>query len=110
MHKRTEACRFTPAVIGKMLRRDGGCIFCQKRFFMNNPYDWNYKILDAMHIVNKSQGGLGIEENGVIGCRYHHGLLDNGSKGLREEMLHIIEDYMKKLYPDWSREDLIYKK
>jgi len=77
---------------------------------MNNPYDWNYKILDAMHIVNKSQGGLGIEENGVIGCRYHHGLLDNGSKGLREEMLHIIEDYMKKLYPDWSREDLIYKK
>ena len=37
-----------------------------------------------MHIVNKSQGGLGIEQNGVLGCRYHHGLLDNGNKGLRK--------------------------
>lgn len=110
MNKRTKYLQFTPAIIGKMLRRDEGCIFCKMRFYMNNPYQWNYSILDSMHIVNKSQGGLGIEENGVIGCRYHHGLLDNGSKGLREEMLHIIEDYMKEIYPGWNKEDLIYRK
>jgi predicted restriction endonuclease len=77
---------------------------------MGSPYSIDYAVMDIMHIVNKSQGGLGIEENGVLGCRYHHGLLDNGSKGLREDMLEIIEEYMKKLHPDWNREDLIYKK
>lgn len=69
-----------------------------------------YSILDHMHIVNKSQGGLGVEKNGVIGCRYHHGLLDNGSKGLRSEMLEHIENYMKRIYPDWNRDYLVYKK
>lgn len=110
MNKRTKALQFSPATIGKLLRRDNGCIFCQMGYFMNNPHPWNYQILDPMHIINKSQGGLGIEQNGVIGCRYHHGLLDNGNQGLREEMLHIIERYMTWLYPNWNKEDLIYKK
>lgn len=77
---------------------------------MQASYDLGYKILDCMHIVNKSQGGLGIEQNGVTGCRYHHSLLDNGNKGLRKEMLDHIESYMKQIYPDWKKDDLVYKK
>ena len=110
MKKRTKALQFPPATIGKMLRRDGGCIFCGFGYHMRCTDQMSYTVRDAMHIINKSQGGLGIEQNGVIGCRYHHHLMDNGNKGLREEMLHIIEDYMTGLYPDWNKEDLIYRK
>jgi len=63
-----------------------------------------------MHIVPKSQGGLGIVENGVLGCRHHHHLLDNGNKGLRQEMLEIIKKHMKGFYPNWTKKDLIYTK
>lgn len=77
---------------------------------MENKDSLSYRIQDPMHIVNKSQGGLGIEQNGALGCRYHHGLLDYGNKGLRDEMVHILENYMRSLYPDWSREKLVYKK
>ena len=77
---------------------------------MNASDPFQYRILDCMHIVNKSQGGLGIEENGVTGCRYHHSLLDNGNKGFREAMLAYIESYMKSIYPEWDKEKLVYKK
>ena len=72
--------------------------------------EFGYSIADFMHYINKSAGGLGIEQNGVLGCRYHHMLLDNGNKGLREEMLQIMEKHLKKHYPGWNRENLIYKK
>ena len=65
---------------------------------------------DIMHYINKSQGGLGIEENGVLGCRYHHGLLDNGNLGLRPEMLEIMKEHLMQQYPDWSKDKLVYKK
>ena len=67
-------------------------------------------IQDIMHIVNKSQGGLGIMENGALGCRYHHAQLDNGNKGLRQQMQEDLESYMKSIYPGWNRESLYYNK
>ena len=71
---------------------------------------YEQQIHDIMHIVNKSQGGLGIEENGVLGCRYHHNRLDNGNQGLREQMQEFIESYMKDLYSDWDRSKLVFDK
>jgi hypothetical protein len=65
---------------------------------------------DVMHIVNRSQGGLGVEKNGVIGCRYHHMMLDNGNKGNRAEMLEHIRKYMRAIYPEWDETELYYKK
>ena len=65
---------------------------------------------DIMHIVPKSQGGLGIEQNGVLGCRYHHTLMDNGNEDLRGVMLEYIEKYMQNLYPGWNKENLVYHK
>ena len=42
--------------------------------------------------------GLGVEQNGVLGCRYHHSLLDNGNKGLHREMDSMLQDYMRELF------------
>lgn len=110
MTKRTKLLQFDKRTIIKIMERDKQCLFCRLHFHMKNKDTFTYQIRDIMHIVNKSQGGLGIEKNGVLGCRYHHGLLDNGNKGLREEMLQIIEQYMKDLYPGWNKEQLIFKK
>ena len=66
--------------------------------------------MDIMHFVPKSQMGLGIEENGALGCRYHHSQLDNGKDGLRKEMLGRFEAYLRGIYPDWNKEKLVYKK
>lgn len=63
-----------------------------------------------MHFVPRSKGGLGIPENGAVGCYYHHNLLDNGNKGKREEMLEVFEKYLKSQYPNWDRELLFFRK
>lgn len=110
MKKRTKQLQFSKATIQKIIERDEMCIFCKLGYHMNNNDPFSYQINDPMHIINKSQGGLGIEQNGVLGCRYHHGLLDNGNKGLREEMIQILENYMNGLYPGWDRKNLVYKK
>lgn len=62
---------------------------------MDNTDSMQYSIKDIMHYIPKSKQGLGIEQNGVLGCRYHHHLLDNGSKGLREEMLKMAKEYLR---------------
>lgn len=108
--KRTKAMQFDPKTKAEITERDGGCIFCRMWYHMPPEQELSQRILDIMHIVNKSQGGLGVEENGVCGCRYHHQLLDNGNQGLRTDMLRQIEAYMKSRYPGWSRENCIYHK
>lgn len=107
MRKRARAGQFNPKVRRRIIERDGGCVFCGMAYHL--PPEPQY-IFDIMHIVNRSQGGLGIEENGVVGCRYHHIMLDNGNQGRREEMLSLIEGYMTKRYPGWDKRKLIYKK
>ena len=91
-------------------RDNENCIFCQMRYHMENKDPMLYQIKDIMHYVNKSQGGLGMPQNGAVGCRYHHMLLDNGSKGLRAEMVEKFREYLKKQYPDWNEENLRYRK
>lgn len=112
--KRTKALKFDVATRLIIWQRERGkCFFCERDYEM--PYDpdiykFDMGIKDIMHFVNKSSGGLGIEENGVLGCRYHHHLLDNGNRGKRGEMLEMLEEYLKSIYPNWSKEDLYYKK
>ena len=50
------------------------------------------------------------EQNGVLGCRYHHSLLDNGNKGLHREMDSMLQDYMRELYPGWTPDSVTYHK
>lgn len=110
MKKSAKARQFSDKTRKIIFMRDNRCLFCRIGYHTEEIDEFQQSIMDVMHIVNKSQGGLGIPENGVLGCRYHHSLLDNGNKGLREEMQQIIERYMKSLYPDWDRQQLVYKK
>ena len=109
----TKLLQFSKSTREAIYKRDNySCLFCRSGYHIvgKNLSSIEFNIFDAMHFINKSQMGLGIEENGVCGCRYHHSLLDNGNKGLRQEMLSITEEYLKSLYPDWDKEKLVYKK
>lgn len=108
MHKRTKQCQFPQSVRIRLLKRDKGCFFCMRGIHMDKVSDDSRTILDPMHIVNKSQGGLGVEQNGVIGCRGHHHLLDNSE--YNKEMRNIAKDYLRILYPGWTEESVTYNK
>lgn len=109
----TRYLQFDKAVIQKIQQRDDyTCLFCKQGYHMEkfDPNKMDCIVHDIMHYIPKSHMGLGIEENGVEGCRMHHTLLDNGNQGLRDEMLDIMEDYLKSCYDDWEKSKLVYKK
>jgi len=109
----TKLLQFDKATIEKILERDNySCLFCKVGYHTQNMNLSNleFNVFDIMHFIPKSKMGLGIEENGVCGCRVHHHLLDNGNKGLRQEMLLIMEEYLKQCYPEWNKKKLVYKK
>ena len=104
---RTKACEFSKEARAEIRERDGGCIFCQIGYKMPK---FTLPATDMMHIVGRAHGGLGIAKNGVLGCRYHHMMLDNGNGGERAAMMEYIENYMTRLYPGWNKDELIYRK
>lgn len=110
MNKRTKQLQFSQKTIKKIAERDQGCVLCKLGYSTEGVDSFALYIKDPMHIINKSQGGLGIEQNGALGCRYHHHLLDNGNEGLRQQMQESLRDYMKSIYPDWNPDNLVYKK
>lgn len=92
-------------------KRDGGqCIFCRRSYYEEESTWYGRQMLTVMHYVPRSRGGLGIPENGAIGCVFHHDMLDNGYKGRREEMLRIFRDYLEHKYQGWNENRLIYDK
>ncbi|RGE72635.1 hypothetical protein [Eisenbergiella massiliensis] len=106
MAKQTE---FTAKARKAIHKRDmESCFFCLRGYHMENAC--RYGGLQIMHVVPRSQMGLGVEQNGVLGCIGHHSLMDNGNKGLRGEMQAMLEDYMQDIYPGWSREAVTYSK
>lgn len=63
-----------------------------------------------MHIVPRSQSGMGVEQNGALGCVWHHNMMDNGNRGNRNEMISMLEERMRRIYPGWTREQVTYRK
>lgn len=111
MHKSAKKCQFSKQTKETIYLRDKGtCIFCRQNYHMEDISRFSGTEKDIMHYINRSAGGLGTEQNGAVGCRYHHSLLDNGNKGLRKEMLEIFRQYLKNCYPNWNEADLIYQK
>lgn len=97
MHKRTKATAISPETRKRVEERDNHCcIFCGRLGRGEG------------HFIKRSQGGLGIEENLITVCRECHHQMDDGfSRGL---YLIKAEGYLKRHYPEWNKEALVYKK
>lgn len=97
MRRQTKFTNISPAVKQAVYIRDNGrCVLCGR------PGDpW-------CHIVPRSQGGLGKEENVATLCADCHMAYDQGPH--RKALYARMVAYMKGFYPDWNREDMIYKK
>lgn len=112
--RRTQATSISRTEAYKVYQRDGkllnNCLFCDRRYHMEKADDYGLFIHDIMHYIPRSSGGLGIAKNLVLGCRYHHTMLDNGNDGHREEMLHMMEGYLSAHYAGWNKGDLVFIK
>jgi len=63
------------------------------------------------HIIPRSHGGLGVEQNVVGLCRECHDLFDHGRPEERKEKRRQIDEYMNYKYGEnWNPEDYRYKK
>lgn len=109
--KQARAREFSKKEREKILCRDNGeCIFCKMKYRMENANPFVLGIREIMHYIPRSQNGLGIEQNGAVGCKHHHEMMDNGNKGRREEMLGLFRDYLQSFYPEWDEKSLKYRK
>ena len=107
MHRRTKALAIPPAVKREVWERDGGrCVLCGSPFGAPNA-----------HYIARSQGGLGVAENIVTLCPECHRAYDQGiglekfGKGTTRESLQcFLIAYLKQFYPDWTKEEVTYKK
>ena len=104
--KRSKACDIPQKVKLRVFLRDNEmCVICHNK----------YNVMPNAHFISRSQGGLGIEENIVTLCtdlteNKCHSRFDRGTKEQREELGNKIEGYLKSKYPNWNKENLIYKK
>lgn len=99
MLKMTNMTRIPPKVKEAVAARDREtCVLCGRQGFPN------------AHVVRRSQGGMGIEQNIVCLCYYCHREFDEGRPEARQHAYVQIVSHLKGFYPDWNREDMIYKK
>lgn len=97
---RTQKTSISTEVKKKVHERDNGCcVLCGRWLPWNNS---------NAHIVPRSSGGLGIEENIVTLCQECHYMYDFG---LERKMLYdYLVEYQKKTYTNWDRSNMIFKK
>jgi len=95
--KRSKACDIPQKVKQSVYNRDNGCcIFCGMQGSPN------------AHIVSRSHGGLGIEQNIVTACQFCHSRMDNSPN--REIYLKIAKSYLQSKYSEWDESKLVYDK
>lgn len=58
------------------------------------------------HFIERSRGGMGVEQNLVSLCYKCHARLHSGEKQIED----FCEEYLKTLYPNWTEESVIYRK
>lgn len=97
MHKRTRACAISKETRKRVEERDGHCcIFCGRPG------------RGESHVIPRSHGGLGIEQNIITVCRPCHYNMDDTIS--RPFYLELARQYLSGHYPGWNPQDLIYKK
>lgn len=95
--KRTKALSIPQSVKKKVYERDNGrCIICGRSGAPN------------AHYISRAHSGLGIEENIVTLCHECHRAYDQSIQ--RISLGRMIADYLKGVYPDWTEDNLIYRK
>ena len=109
--KQARAREFSEKARNEIKYRDRmQCIFCQMDYRMEKASWWGKENLSIMHYIPRSRNGLGIPQNGAVGCFYHHNMLDNGNQGVRQEMLQLFKEYLQNHYKDWDEDKLVYSK
>ncbi len=111
MPKYTKYLEFSQKERTAIRERDNyRCIFCQVGYRMPPANEMGRNMQDIMHYIPRSSLGLGIRQNGAVGCRYHHNMMDNGSSGERKEMLGMFRAYLDEFYPDFTDAERKYNK
>lgn len=112
--ERARACDFKKKDRWLIYDRDRyKCIFCESgREDIPMPSNtFEEQINGIMHYIPRSQGGLGIPQNGALGCNFHHWYLDNHATDImKDRMKEIFREYLKSHYQNWNEEDLVYDK
>lgn len=100
MNKRTKVVAIDPKVKKVVHERDRGrCLFCGK------PVTVDFA---CAHVIPRSAGGLGVEENIITACFQCHINMD--STPARQAMLVTAKTWLKKTYPHWDEKKYVYKK
>lgn len=77
-------------------RDDGRCIFCRRHG------------RGEAHVINRSQGGLGIEQNIVTVCRKCHDMMDNGKYSAKYR--EAARNYLAEKYPQFDFSKAYFKR
>ena len=100
MRPETKATAISRTVKMAVWLRDGQeCVICRRYA----PIEWA-----CAHIIRRSQGGRGIEQNIITLCPECHRALDEGKDA--KQLRQMVVRYITELYPGWSREKVTYKK
>lgn len=102
MSGRTQATKITTNTYNIVFERDKGCVLCLALGIHKNLLKGGINVLECHHYTSRGKLGLGIEQNLVMLCKYHH----QEETKYREE----IKKYLQSKYPNWNEEDLKYKK
>ena len=106
MHKDTKARDFDRKAKEAISKRDSidgwpCCVFCGAA--APAPLAWS-----NAHFIARSQGGLGIKENGLTLCPTCHRRYDQSIA--RAEMRGYFKEYLSSHYENWNEVDLVYRK
>lgn len=106
MRKDTKARDFDRKAKEAIAQRDSiqgwpCCVFCGAA--APAPLVWS-----NAHFIARSQGGLGIPENGLTLCPACHRRYDQTTA--REEMRGFFREYLRGQYEGWNEERLVYRK
>lgn len=107
MHKETKMTAIPRNVKEIVFARDDyRCVLCGSNQGVPNA-----------HVVRRSKGGMGVEQNIVTLCPDCHRAFDHGIslKRLgggadRESLYCYLVAYLKQFYPNWTEESVTYRK
>lgn len=99
---RTQATKISTNTYNAVFERDKGCVLCNSTGTHKQLLKSGINVLECHHYISRGRLGMGIPENLVMLCKYHH---------LEETKYRdAIKDYLKSHYENWNEENLKYRK